>query len=152
MERKDKGGRELFKARLQKALEQTSLEFYRENQVTFAVDRTWDGNVSKGKAGDVPGQQILKGSFGTTHRKSGQVVPAGKTRNIIDLNKLGYSQTVTRIARYRLRHTWSENYAAAVYAGYIDKKGRVIPGRPWIKVTLRRVDLGKVFVKEYKQT
>lgn len=150
MQRRDLGGREVLRSRLAEALESTSLEFFRENQVTFAREITWSGNYGKGTAGDVPGERILRGSFGVTVRKSGQVVPAGKTRNIIDLNALNNSQTIERIAQYRVRHIWKKNYAAPVYLGYINKAGKVIPGRPWVKVTLRRVKLGEEFVRFYK--
>ena len=91
------------------------------------------------------------GDFGTTYRRSGEVVVGG-FRNIVDLGNLRNSQTVTFFNPFLACFEWNgngETPTVLVHEGYTTRTGKTIPARPWTIYGVLEGDLEKTFVNAF---
>ena len=83
---------------------------------------------------------------GKTVRKTGVV--ADSPRNIVDQGQLRDSyNNGRRITPTVFEHAWDTEYAMAVHEGAVFKRGGTLPGRPWVRVTLREVDVADIYAR-----
>lgn len=118
------------------AFRETALEFDRANRAVITEPRDW-GN-----------------GFGVTHRRNGEVVVGGY-RNIKDLGNLKNSQQlqISESGKSAIL-SWDgngETPPALVYFGHATKNGYV-PGRPWVKVALKEINLSQIFADAFKKS
>lgn len=75
--------------------------------------------------------------------------PSGDSpRDIVDTGQLRDSYTPTRISPTVYEHAWNTEYAMAVHEGAVFKSRQyVMPARPWVRVTLREVDVADTYSK-----
>ena len=90
--------------------------------------------------------------FGTTYRKSGEVVSGGN-RNIVDLANLRNSQKM-EIVDLTATYSWSGNGKTPVvlqYFGWTSSKGNRVPARPWAEVAANEFDFVDTFSMNFKR-
>lgn len=68
-------------------------------------------------------------------------------RDIVDKGQLRDSYADEAISRTEHEHSWNTEYAMAVHEGAVFKSGHSMPGRPWVRVTLRDFDFAAAFGK-----
>jgi len=122
---------------IKSAFRETALELDRANRAIITEPRDW-GN-----------------GFGVTHRRNGEVVVGGY-RNIKDLGNLKNSQRL-QISESGKSATisWNgngETPPALVYFGHATQNGGYVPGRPWVKVALREIDLSQTFANAFQES
>lgn len=94
-------------------------------------------------------QQWAEG-FGTTYRKSGEVV-TGSFRNILDLANLEKSQNMTREG-FKTTYEWDgngETPPVLVHEGFTHRSGKQIPARRFTEEGVNRVDVRKEFLEGF---
>lgn len=85
--------------------------------------------------------------FGTTYRRSGEVV-TGSFRNILDLANLEKSQKMTREG-FKTTYEWDgsgETPPVLVHEGFTHRSGTQIPPRRFTEEGIKRVDIRKEFL------
>ena len=68
-------------------------------------------------------------------------------RDIVDTGQLRDSYTPIPMPPNMYEHSWDTEYAMAVHEGAVRGDGGSMPGRPWVRVTLRDFDFAKAFGK-----
>lgn len=89
--------------RLQYAIEQFSIEYFRLCQQVIDEDRNWDGWTP----------------------------PDRGYRDIVDTGDLRDSGIVYQLGEYEYEVTWNRPYSRFVWDGFIHSNGNLIPPRPW---------------------
>ena len=111
-----------------------SVEHYGEkNKEVIENPRNWGGN------------------WGTTYRKSGEVVTGG-FRNIVDLGNLKDSQKITFVNPFLATIEWDgkgETPAPLVHEGYMTATGKEIPARPWTRYALLESEIESTFKNSF---
>lgn len=74
--------------------------------------------------------------------------PTGDSpRDIVLKGQLRDSHSVYEISKTEYVQAWSTDYAMAVHEGAQFGDGRSMPGRPWIRDTIKEVDTAEMFGK-----
>lgn len=68
-------------------------------------------------------------------------------RDIVDTGELRRSYAGERASETEHDHSWNVDYAMAVHEGAVFKGGHTLPGRPWVRVTLREVDVADIYAR-----
>lgn len=91
------------------------------------------------------------GSWGTTYRKSGEVVVGG-FRNIVDLGNLKDSQKINFVNPFLATIEWDgkgETPTPLVHEGYTTSTGKQVPARPWTRYALLESNIELVFKENF---
>lgn len=68
-------------------------------------------------------------------------------RDIVDTGQLRDSYADEPLSKTEHVHSWNTEYAMAVHEGAVFNDGHSMPGRPWVRTTLRDYDFAGAFSK-----
>jgi len=123
------------KQRLDRAFQQTAQDYSDQNQTVIREPRQWPSG------------------FGTTHRRSGEVV-SGSNRNIVDLGNLANSQNLTISEPGKAQLSWDgngETPAPLVHEGYVTSKGNRVPARKWTRKAAQEINLSQKMADHFSE-